>query len=165
MTEKKQTYGRAQIIVHWLTLLLLPASYLSGEAMDTAWRVILRGHGAFFTPGIGVRVHVFAGLTVLALTLLRLWLRLRHGAPPPVDGQHPLVTIASASGQGLMYLLLLALPITGLATWYGGVVALAPVHVVLFFVTLALIVAHILGAVFRHLVIGDGSLARMGWWR
>ena len=165
MTARPYAYARVQIIVHWLTLLVMLASFISHDAMETAWLVIRRGHDAQFTPDLAVRVHVIAGSVLLALTLLRIWLRVRHGAPAPVAGQHRLITIGAASVHGLLYLFLLALPVTGMVTWFGGVLVTGPVHGVLFAVTLGLLGAHVLAALVHQFFIRDNLLARMGLWR
>lgn len=160
MTEKTQRYARAQIVVHWLTLALLLVSFVSHESIKAAWDAITEGQGddAF---GIGVPVHVFTGLAVLALTLLRLVLRVRHGAPPPVAGQSPLITVSSAIVHGLLYVLLLAIPVTGGMAWFGGLEDLGEVHEVLFNLTLALVVLHVGAALFHQFLLKDNLLSRM----
>jgi cytochrome b561 len=160
MAEGIQRYARAQIIVHWVTLILLLGSFVSHEAMKDAWRLIRRG-AEDFNPDIGVRAHVIIGVLVLVMTLLRIVLRIRMGAPAQPEGQHPLITIAAAAVHGLLYLLLLALPITGMAAWFGGITDLGEAHEVLFNVTLALVAAHVVAALFHQFVIKDNLIARM----
>lgn len=161
MAQNAIRYSRAQVVVHWLTLLLMLGSFISHDAMETAWRVISRGHDANFTPDLAVRAHVVIGVSILLLTVLRIVLRVTKGAPSPVEGQHPLITIAAASVHGLLYLVLLAMPITGAAAWFGGVTVSADVHGVLFKLTVALFAAHVVAALFHQFVIKDNLLARM----
>ncbi len=160
MTQTEPRYARAQVVLHWLTLALLLASFVSHESMKDAWRALTRNTEGF-TPDIGVQVHVIVGVSVLLLTLVRLALRLRLGAPAPTPGQHPLMTIAAATVHGLIYLMLLALPLTGALAWFGAVTDLAEVHEVLFNVTLALVAAHVGAALFHQFVMRDNLLARM----
>jgi len=161
MPETNLKYAKTQVVIHWLTLILLLGSFVSREAMSSAWEVITTEGAEGFAPDIGTRVHVALGVTILALTLLRIALRIRNGAPPPVEGQHPLITIASASVHGLLYLIVLAMPLAGMAAWFGGFGDLADVHGVLFIVLLVLLAAHVAAALFHQFVIGDNLLSRM----
>src|SRR5262245_2229075 len=58
-------------------------------------------------------LHMLCGLCLLVLTLLRLGLRLALPAPPPVP-DHLALRRAAALVTVLLYLLLIALPVTGI---------------------------------------------------
>lgn len=161
MTTDTLKYARAQVALHWLTLVLLLASFVSHDWMKAAWRAVTREGAVELTVDLGTRVHVIAGISVLVLTLLRIVLRFTKGAPAPVAGQAPLITLASAIVHGLLYLVLLALPLTGMAAWFGLIETAAEVHEVLFNAGLVLLVAHVLAALFHQFVIKDNLLARM----
>ena len=154
-------FSKAQVVVHWLTLLLLLGSFFSHDAMESAYEALTQSDAANFSPALGVQVHVIIGISVLVLTLIRIFLKVTKGAPAPVEGQHPLITIASASVHGLLYLVLLAMPLTGMAAWFGMITAVGEVHGVLFGITLALVAAHVLAALFHQFIIKDNLLARM----
>ena len=160
MSVPVQKYARLQVALHWTTLAVLLVSFVSHEAMSDAWRALRRGSEGF-EPAIGTQVHVIAGIVVLGLTLLRLILRVTKGAPPPVEGQSPLLTVAAASVHGLLYLVLLAIPMTGLAAWFGGITDLGEVHEVLFTLGLVLVAGHVGAALFHQFVLKDRLLARM----
>ncbi|MCL4675757.1 MAG: cytochrome b/b6 domain-containing protein [Pararhodobacter sp.] len=161
MTQKVERFAKAQVVIHWLTLLLLIGSFVSHEWMKAAWEIVTGEVAGTYAPDIGVRVHTIVGIGILLLTVVRLVLRVKLGAPAPVAGQHPVITIASASVHGLLYLLLLAIPLTGMAAWGLGIEDLAPVHGVLFTVALILVGAHLAAALFHQFVIRDNLLARM----
>ena len=160
MSVPVQKYARLQVVLHWATLAVLLVSFISHDAMEAAWRALRRGTEGF-EPAIGTQVHVAAGLLVLGLTLLRLGLRFKNGAPPPVEGQSPILTLASSMVHGLLYLVLLALPITGLAAWFGGITDLGSVHGVLYTLGLVLVAGHVAAALFHQFVLKDRLLARM----
>ena len=94
MAVSTQKYSLIQRVLHWLTLALLLVSFVSHDWMTDAWRAVTRDAVADFTPDTGTQVHVITGGLILVLTLLRLWLRVKQGAPAPVSGQHPLITMA-----------------------------------------------------------------------
>ena len=99
-------FPRGIIALHWLTLLLLVAVYATME---------LRG---VFPRGSASReaiktAHYFLGLSVFALTWLRLGLRLA-GATPPITPRPPAWQSVLSAGVALaLYCLLLAMPVIG----------------------------------------------------
>jgi len=159
MSAAVERYSRAQVVLHWATLALLLVSFISHEGMQDAWRALRQGGEA--AAGLGSQVHVWVGVAVLALTLIRLVLRVTQGAPQPVAGQSPLLTVASSIVHGLLYLVLLAIPATGIAAWFGGITDLGEVHEVLFNLALLLVAGHIGAALFHQFVLKDRLLARM----
>ena len=160
MAATTEKYSRAQVILHWTTLVLLLVSFFSHEAMGEAWRALRRGTEGY-VPGIGVGLHVWIGVAILVLTLIRLVLRLMHGAPAPDANQPRLITIASASLHGALYLLLLAIPAAGIAAWFGAITSAAEVHEVLFNIAWVLVAGHVVMALYHQFVMKDNLLARM----
>ncbi len=63
--------------------------------------------------------------------------------------------------HGLIYLLLLLLPISGSVAWFLGVEAAGEVHGLLKNLLLGAIVVHIAGALFQHFVRRSEVLMRM----
>ena len=99
-------FPRGLIALHWITLLLLVAVYATMELRGT------------FPRGSAPReamktAHYFLGMTVCALTWLRLGLRL-SGRIPPITPQPPKWRSAMAASVALaLYGLLLAMPVIG----------------------------------------------------
>lgn len=99
-------FPRGIIALHWLTLLLLVAVYATME---------LRG---MFPRGSASRdaiktAHYFLGISVFALTWLRLVLRLA-GRTPPITPHPPAWQSALSAVTALaLYGLLLAMPVIG----------------------------------------------------
>ncbi len=131
-----------------------------------------------------IPIHKSIGITVLALTLLRLAWRLTHRPPPlPVDITGWERTVAKAV-HWAFYALLLMLPLTGWMlssnparlrpmAWFwlfpipplpisGAMAALGHnAHVLLAYVMVALVVLHIAAALRHHLLLRDAVLGRM----
>jgi len=160
MATKTGRYSRTQVILHWTTLVLLLVSFVSHEAMNDAWRALRRGTEDF-EPAAGVAVHVWIGVAILVLTLVRLALRLTRGAPAPVAGQPPLATIAAALLHVALYILLLAIPAAGIAAWFGAITSAAEVHEVLFNIAWVLVAGHVVMALYHQFVMKDNLMARM----
>ena len=94
-------------ILHWATALLVlttvPAIYAAMALAETDTDLAENLAG----------LHILCGLAILALTLSRLALRLALPAPPGAD-QHPALRAAAGLVTGILYGLLVALPITGI---------------------------------------------------
>jgi cytochrome b561 len=172
-SAQKTHYDAVARAFHWLTLALLLVIMPIGLVMGDLPRGRLQ-NACFIT-------HESLGLTVLGLTVLRLLWRLTH-RPPPLPALAPLERRASIGVHGLLYLLLLLVPVTGyLFVAFRGIrleyfglaevpalVAKAKpqadlaiyVHKSLQWAIYALVAVHA-GAALYHQWRGDGVLSRM----
>lgn len=130
--------------------------------------------------------HKWVGVTILLLATVRLVWRLTH-RPPPLAVSARWQQLAARMGHGLLYLLLLAMPVTGwIYSNYSGypVVYLGKVplpnlverdrelaatwvqvHGTLAVVLAVLVAGHVLAALYHQFVLKDGTLRRMFTWR
>ena len=165
-------YTRVAMGLHWLIATLIVANLGIG---------LLRGP----LPALGALMpaHKAIGLSVLALTLVRLGWRLTHPAP-----RLPATTPAWQKGSAhlvhaALYLLMLAMPVTGWLlvsgaerhplSWFGLFpVPYLPVssaaadradgaHLLLGWLMLALVALHVSAALYHRLILRDGVLGRM----
>jgi cytochrome b561 len=173
--EVRQRYGTTARTAHWLTFLLLIGSFSLGFYMaDLAISPLRLRLFAY---------HKWIGVTVLALTVLRLAWRLL--APPPVLPASMPAWEKRAAGisHRLLYLLLFAAPLSGwlmssakgFQTVLFGVLpipdllsknpplgaALTEVHETLVLMLLGLIGLHVAAALKHHFIDRDEVLARM----
>lgn len=152
------TYARSQIWMHWTVVLLVTLQYLYHDPIGHAWHAALRGSGQ--TYDFGVIVHIASGLTILALMLARFWMRLTHGTPPPAT-DHRLLNLAGDLVHWAIYLVLVAMALSGLGAWFGMFRAAGETHEVLKVVLLVLIGLHVAGALFHQFILRDHLIARM----
>lgn len=101
MISNSFRYSKTMIVIHWLTALLVLGAWLTAEG----------GRKVIENPPL---LHFTLGLAVLVLIVPRLVLRL-SGAVPDTNAQRGWLATAAKAGHGLLYLLLIGLPITG---WY-----------------------------------------------
>ena len=99
-------FSRFSVLMHWLIALLIIAAFVLGTIM-----VDIQG----LTP---TKLKYFAwhkwlGVTVLALTAVRLLWRLAHPAPPYAELMPSWQHRASQLVHGLLYLLMFAVPLSG----------------------------------------------------
>ena len=164
-------YSKRMVTVHWLTLALLIAAWLMGDAVNEA----RKEEGATL---LGYAVHGLVGSAVLLFTLSRFYFRSQDGVPPPLGD-----TLPDKAAKGIHYALYAALilvPVSGtmqiltsdvygaLTAWdasllpkkFTGVTA-HEVHEVLVNVLIVLGVVHVLGALKHQFIDKDGIMARM----
>lgn len=151
-----QKYSGAQIALHWAIAVLIVANWFMGEGMGGALRAHRAGEASVGTPW-----HVWLGVTILVLVLLRLVVRFGSGAPAPAPGTPPLLVLASIWGHRLLYLLMLAVPASGMAAWFGGIAKTGGAHELLVNILVVVVVAHTAAGLFHHYVLRDGLIARM----
>lgn len=169
-------YGAVSQILHWLTVLLVAAAWLLGQAGEA-----IGGDGP---SAPGILAHIFVGLAVLAVLALRLVWRLADPKPEPeatVLGQWAdrLATLA----HYLLLILLVLAPVSGIAFRFAGGDALpifglfeipSPLsldraaarsvkeaHEVMANALLFLALAHGAAALVHHWLLGDRTLKRM----
>ncbi|MFC0142348.1 cytochrome b561 [Erwinia mallotivora] len=104
-------YATSQILLHWLTLLLLIIVYATMEFRGLA------SHGSW-QRSLMVVTHFSAGTTVLLIILLRLWLRTRHRTPAIVPPLRLWMTAASHLLHTCLYGLFILLPVLGISSRY-----------------------------------------------
>jgi cytochrome b561 len=185
-TDTHSRYSRVAIVLHWLIALLLIGNLVVG-----LWVLDPLMHSADpATKRLGftvIQLHKSVGLTVLVLAVVRLAWRLMNPPPPyPSHMTRAEVVLAKLSHWGF-YGLMLALPLTGwtmvstgklvLPIFYFGLfeVPHLPVtramgrlahegHLILGWITLALIVLHVAAALKHHFWDRDDVLVRMLPW-
>ena len=169
-----QAWGRISIGLHWLTAMLVVGLSLVGLLMTEL-------------PNSPLKMQVYAlhksfGLTVLALTALRLGWRLLAGSPDALPGPR-LQVLAARTVHALMYGLLFAMPLSGWLynsasgfplRWFGiplprlftgfnpALKELAhTLHETGFYLLALLLLLHAGAALFHHYVKKDETLNRM----
>lgn len=178
VTTSAARYSRGAVILHWLIAVLIALNFVAAfvaEDMPDAQAAQVMGN------------HKAIGITVLLLTVLRVIWRLTHRPPPLADTLAAWEVALSRVTHGLLYLLMLAIPLSGWlmhSAWSGG----KPVslfgligwpgypfaankdlahtfgegHEVMAFAMLGLLVLHVAGALKHRLIDKDGNaLARM----
>lgn len=151
-------YSRAQIILHWVIAALILFQLLVHEGMEMAWDGRMDGGAAEGNP----LPHIVVGSAILVLAAVRLIVRLRHGAPPHPAGQPAALGFLANFVHWGIYVLLFALPISGLVAWFGGIENAADVHGgPLRLALIGLVLLHIAGALAQQFVLRSGVLMRM----
>ena len=161
------------ILLHWLMALMIFGLYAVGLSIDSFAKP---------TRLMIVNMHAIGGLALLALLALRIAARATTATPDYPSGMGPIFRLAAAVGHGLLYLLMLVVPLVGLATFLraGRTLDLGlfqipspfaanrdlahqihEVHELLAHLLIATVVGHALIALYHQLILRDGIMERM----
>jgi cytochrome b561 len=178
--NKREVWPLSLRLVHWASAALVVMALGLGTYMvqlvhDPAERFEL------------TQTHKSIGITVLALTVVRLCLRILTNAPKP-EPAAPLVRLAAKMAHIFLYALLLVMPLSGwlmttttpvrVPTYVFGLVALPyplspdlttyriahAIHVGSAIFLASLVALHVAAAIIHAFLWQDRALARM-WWR
>ncbi|MBA4208223.1 MAG: hypothetical protein C0454_01690 [Parvibaculum sp.] len=105
-------------------------------------------------------VHAWSGWLILLLAFGQLGLRLVLGRPAHPENSSWLELQASTAAHWALYSLLIALPVTGTIAMYVTF-RIAPVHSLLSWMLLVLVVIHVAAALWHHFYRRDDVLRRM----
>jgi cytochrome b561 len=154
--SKPAGYTLFQIILHWLIALLILIQYLFHEQMEAAYEAVQKGG-----DGSGGNFHAMTGITILVLAIIRIAIKVRRGSPELPADEPRWQQIAAHATHGILYLLMLLVPLTGMAGWGGGIKAAAEVHGFLTGLLLITFAVHFVGALYHRFVLKSGVMERM----
>jgi cytochrome b561 len=173
-TQHLQRYSSPQIYLHWLIALAIITMlgiglYMVGLPKGLAFKASL------------INFHKSLGMTVFLLVLIRIVVRVVAGRPP-LPPMQAWQRAAASMTQGLLYVAMIALPLTGylgssfnkfgtrfwglpLPMWGWDDPGLRKifftVHTVSAWILIALIALHVAGAIKHQLLDRDGLMTRM----
>jgi cytochrome b561 len=154
-------YSGTQIALHWTIVALVVVQWLTHEAMEEFWDAVEDG-GATGLPDDPVALlHMASGASILILMLIRLAVRLRHGAPALPADMPPILKLAARANHYAFYALLIAMPLGGAAAVFLKIEAAADLHAALVPVLFVLIAAHLAGVLYHTVLRRDGLAWRM----
>ncbi len=156
------SYSISQRAVHWLTVLLVLFNFISGGVFDSLKEI--RAAGGTPTPDmfLPAQLHAFSGIAILVLLVTRLCLRYFQGAPGVPADEPPFFQLVAKLVHGGLYLLLILMPVSGMAKMYGGVDLAGFIHAGPFkLAILVLIAVHVAGALVHQFYWKTNVLKRM----
>jgi len=156
---KPAGYSLTQIALHWGIALLILIQFLLDDGIGQAWDGFVDTGNVTYSPL--VISHIVIGVTVLVLALWRIALKLKVGTPALPEGEPRWQQIASRATHGLLYLLLLLMPLSGLLGWVFSVRLAADIHSLESNLLLGLIGLHVAAALYHRFVSKSGVLERM----
>lgn len=182
MLQMKNTsgyYTRTAQILHWLMAIIFITAWLIGFysgnflSYDT--------DGSF--KGTVITLHKNIATTIIFLVIIRIFWRYTHPSPELPKSMSPFMKKMAHFGHLALYLILLALPITGcLFSWSAGhpapvlylfdipqlvqedsdlLAIVKPLHIYISWIASLLLTGHILAALKHHFIDKDNVLNSM----
>jgi cytochrome b561 len=156
------SFSLPQRTVHWLMALFILYNLLFPDGMERVADAMEEGGAPPADAIFSANLHAYVGISILVLAIVRLCLRFVQGAPDAPDVEPPALRLLAKVTHGLLYLLFFAMPLSGVAAYYGGVEVAGFVHggpmKLLMWI---LILAHIAGALVHQFYWKTDVLARM----
>ena len=173
--DNEAGYGPVAKSFHWVIVAILAVQF------SIAWTMpdIHRGT----RPEGLVGLHLSFGFAILVIAVARLLWKIRHPVSLVIDGTPRWQYLIARATHGLLYLVLLILPVLGWANasargWTPSIFGLFPlpqilptgsplgrllggVHTVTAYVLLALIGLHVAATLYHQFLLRDGTLSRM----
>ena len=174
-------FDRVQVVLHWIIAVIILCMIALGLYMVELPKQSELPPGEESVRAFYFLLHKSMGITVAMFIVLRVVWRLTHKAPPLPDTISKWQQHAAGAVHGLLYAVMLAMPITGYMqsifskydTKFWGIVLprvadadkamrenFSEVHEILAFLFITLIVIHIVAAV-KHRIAGTGIVERM----
>ena len=151
-------YARIQIALHWVIVALIGVEYVFSDGMG---RIMWRMSQGIEPTGITPVIHVWVGMAVLALVVVRIGARLLLGAPEaPAEMSAQLRRVSNWTHFGL-YGLILAVPALGAVAWFWQIHWMGDLHSLLFDLLVVVAGLHVVGALYHHYIVGDDVMQRM----
>lgn len=156
------SYSIPQRLLHWSVAALVFFNLLFPDGMN-AWHHMVRGGQVPSSADIAsANIHAYAGITVLLLAALRVAIRFRSGVPPEPSGQPVVFHYMARIVHVLLYALIFAMPLSGMAAYYLGISSIGSLHggpiKALLWITVC---AHAAGALIQHFYWKSDVLRRM----
>ena len=153
-------YSAIQIALHWAVFALVLVQLLTGDWMAEYFRALMRPEEG--RPIMGNAVwHMVSGIAILIFMLTRLTLRFTHGAPPSKADSPGWDKVLSKLNHWLFYVVLIAMPLVGMAAYLIPSRAMGELHENTVPVLLALVALHLAGVVYHQFIRKDGLIRRM----
>jgi cytochrome b561 len=157
MQNQEQSYNTAQILLHWAIAALIIFNYFVSEGMGRAFRQHLDDSNTGYN--LVASLHVYVGLAVIALVVLRIIVRLM--SKKTKTAATSLFDRVSRIVHEILYLLMFLVPVFGATAWYLGIHIMGDVHEIAMNIMMSLVLLHAFAALFHQYVLKDGTLMKM----
>lgn len=162
MSGTRTRYSKTQKAIHWLTVALVLFNLLLPGTIERVVDLLGGGKTPTASEALSADLHVYSGVAILALTILRLLLRTIHGAPGQPEGEPDIFHLLARLSHAVFYAVLIVMPGLGIAKYYLGIDAAGDLHGGPFKLLLwALIVLHVAAVLVHQFWWKTNLIARM----
>ena len=158
-------YNRFHILIHWLVVVTILLQMITGDKI--ALEFFELRNDAIKNGGnkSNSQIHILGGLFIFLLMAIRVFLRVKFGVPVPTNETSSLLKLLSAFVHLGIYLVLFAIPLTGLAAFLTLNVDLGIAHKVLINILYVFVIIHLIGVAYHQIFLGDNIMQRITSWK
>ncbi|EKF42388.1 cytochrome B561 [Nitratireductor indicus C115] len=154
-------YSATQIVLHWLIAALVIFQVIFGEEIVPAYRVLRQGQEPAADALASANIHIYVGIAILVLAVIRLSIRMIRGVPQPPADESVFQRRLAAVVHVILYAVIFGMPITGGMAWFLGIGTMGEIHELAKPVIVIAVALHAAGALWQHFVVRSNVLMRM----
>lgn len=165
-------YSTKQKWIHWISAILVLIAIILPLAKRSLSHLV-GGQSELFT------IHKSLGIIILLITIWRIYIVIKQGVPEVLPKHERFQRILSKTVQGIIYLLLLVLPLSGYlmsgrAIHFLGLISIPnlslsnnvhgffkSIHIIGAYLLIALLILHIAAAIYHHVWVKDNVMKSM----
>ena len=158
---KREGFSKYQVIVHWLVACFILFQIATGSTMSNDFLALKDGKISIEEVHKNSWYHLFFGLTIFLLMVIRFILRIIFGVPKPTKQSSSLTIIVAKIIHWLFYLVLLIVPISGFVAWNTSNLLIGNLHSASVNALYVLVVIHLIAIVYHQIFLEDNLIDRM----
>ena len=158
-------YNKFHILIHWLVVVIILLQMITGDKIALEFLALRNQSINVDGNTSNSQIHMLGGLFITLLMAARVFLRIKFGVPTPTEKTNdPLKFLSTFVHLGI-YLVLFAIPITGLLAFSTINVDLGLAHKILVNILYLFVIIHLIGVAFHLIFLGDNIMERITSWK
>lgn len=128
MANSPTVFSAPQRTIHWLTVILVLFNLILPGSIERVVDLLGGGKVPTSSETLSANLHIYSGIAILTLTVLRLALRAIQGVPEKPADEPDFVGLLAKASHALFYAVLIAMPALGIAKYFFDVDAAGDLH-------------------------------------
>ena len=158
-------YNKFHILIHWLAVIhqIITIDHWRQNCV----RVLSLRNKGIKNDGntSNSQIHILGGLLLILLLAIRVFLQIKFGFPAANrKANDPLRFLSTFVHLGI-YLILFAIPITGLLAFSTVNVELGIAHKILVYVLYLFVITHLIGVAYHQILLADNIMEKITSWK
>ena len=158
---KREGFSRYQVIIHWLVACFVLFQIVTSSAISNDFLALKDGKISIEEVDQNSWYHLFFGLTIFLLMVMRFILRIILGVPKPTKQSSSMTIILAKIIHWLFYLVLFLVPISGFVAWNTSNVFIGDLHTASVNALYVLVLIHLIAIVYHQIFLEDNLIDRM----
>ncbi len=158
---KRGVFSKYQVIVHWFVACFVLFQIATGSTISNDFLAFKAGKISIEEVDRSSWYHLFFGLIIFLLMVIRLILRIRLGVPKPTKKSSSITIVLAKIIHWLFYAVLFTVPITGFIAWNTSNLLIGNLHTASVKALYALVLIHLTAIVYHQIFLEDNLIDRM----